>query len=117
LEMNCKRDWRKLIPCCPKRLKDLDSTWSCEDADQAFHPGAEKCCRKSGKPSGFGFRSGQQCCYSDGDLIAFGAAAGTPDYYAPPSAQHLATDVEPFNRCGWAWYHLAGWYPDPGCKE
>jgi len=94
--------WLDKLPACPCNLECADSgSWTApENANQTYHPGAEKCIRS--KPI-LGTAAGQQCCYISGHLITVGPGAGTPDRYAPngflTTANHFASDVVSFENC------------------
>ncbi|AQT67438.1 Cell wall-associated polypeptide CWBP200 [Anaerohalosphaera lusitana] len=103
-------NWINDIPHCPTNLPcdgsnpDSDIWEDPKDADQKYHPGADKCIR--GKYEDI--ESGQQCCYSeDGNLITDGLGAGTPDRISPVGGiknikgvrGHLWEDVRMYKYC------------------
>lgn len=108
--------WMDDLPNCPCTIKvppAANNSGTFEEpkpASQWYHPGASWCMRQVHFPmTPWGrkevFPAGQQCCYNEkGKLITDGAAAGTPDFYAPlagplQALMHYLEDVGPFETC------------------
>lgn len=92
--------WNTELDDCPCRVEDAKAEaesgkWSSYTPLQSYHPGAVSEYRSSesrvrtypplNKPTDMPrLRPGQQCVYdAKGDLINYGAGAGTPDAYSP----------------------------------
>ena len=151
---NVQEKWYDLLPDCPCTNPDKDSIrindgWAREARRDEMswikriiigkkdfthlHPGATSSFRSypfvDTRINGKKRKSGQQCAYNEkGNLIKYGAAAGTPDKTSPSSGEnrkgilrvnifrvysHVRRDANPWKKEGWEKYNKL-WPPNQG---